>query len=165
MKKARRIFLLENRLTLAPSRSENPFSRHALVLINGFEMGSKKFLTRASGFSLLETIIAIAVLTVAMTAVFSLVSSGVRSISLAANQLTAYFLASEGVEYIRNIRDGNVLSGTGNALDGFFVCESYGCVADVYNNTLSSCSAGCPHLNFDTGLGVYNHNPETRTHL
>ena len=36
-KKARRIFLLKNLLTLAPSRSENPFLRYALVS-NGFEM-------------------------------------------------------------------------------------------------------------------------------
>ena len=44
---------------------------------------------RNRGFSLLETIVAIGVLTFVMTAVFTLVSLGVRSMSEATNQLTA----------------------------------------------------------------------------
>ncbi|MBI2038932.1 MAG: type II secretion system protein [Candidatus Niyogibacteria bacterium] len=123
------------------------------------------------GFSLLETIIAIAILTLAMTAVFTLVSRGIRSISLASNEMTAYFLASEALEFIRNTRDGNLLADDPprDAFDPdiFAVCETFeGCVIDVHakNNdgSIEYCSGGiCPPIRFNRESGIYNHDPPT----
>lgn len=120
--------------------------------------------TRHAGFSLLETIIAITILTISMTAVFTLVSLGVRSVSLSANELTAYFLASEGLEYIRNVRDENALLGA-PAFDPLIFGDciiATGCIVDVRAGggagTFGSCPAGvCPRLRFNRDQGIYNH--------
>src|SRR3989344_131794 len=91
-----------------------------------------------NGFSLLETIVAITILTFAMSAVFSLVSRGVRSVSVSSNEMVASFLASEGLEYIRNVRDGVVIrkraarQGKGGTLTSFASCYSNGCIVDPY---------------------------------
>ncbi|MBI1956915.1 MAG: prepilin-type N-terminal cleavage/methylation domain-containing protein [Candidatus Niyogibacteria bacterium] len=125
------------------------------------------FALERRGFSLLETIIAIAVLTLAMTAVFTLVSSGIRSISASADELTAYFLASEGLEYIRNIRDGNIISvpphpAFDDAVFGPCITSS-GCFVDSRAaggaGVIASCdpALGCPPLRFNREGGFYNH--------
>ena len=129
------------------------------TFIHRFDM--RDAVNRERGFSLLETIIAIMVLTLAMTAVFSLVSHGIRSVSASSNEMVASFLASEGLEYIRNIRDVNVKGGKDALLNKFSDCfSSEGCVVDAYNDTIAACSVECPYLKFDSGLGVYNHATE-----
>ena len=97
-----------------------------------------------------------------MTAVFTLVSLGIRSVSLASNELTASFLASEGIEYIRNVRDGNVLSRTLPVLSAnrLSECESFRCYVDVRNTIIENCNDGCPPLRFNREIGIYNHDTE-----
>ena len=65
------------------------------------------------GFTLLETLVAISILALALAGILSLASIGIRSSSSAANQIKAFFLASEGIEYVRNKRDTNILIGSG----------------------------------------------------
>ena len=69
------------------------------------------------GQGLLETIVAISVfITGALTAV-SLVISSLSAGKLSSSQIVADNLAWEGIEVVRNIRDGNYLSGAGTAWD------------------------------------------------
>lgn len=57
------------------------------------------------GFTLLETLIAIAILTVAVAAAFGVAQKALMSSAFSKNQTSAFFLATEGLELVRNVRD------------------------------------------------------------
>lgn len=115
------------------------------------------------GFTLLETIVAIGILSLAMTGVFSLASLAIRSASVSSNQTIAFFLASEAVEYIRNIRDSNVFAGS-DWLTGLGMCRvginANGCFIDVTvvpPNDINDCGAVCPKIEFNRVSNLYNY--------
>lgn len=61
------------------------------------------------GFTLIETLVALSLLSVAIVAPMTLVSQSLKSAYYARDQVTAYNLAQEGIEAVRAIRDGNIL--------------------------------------------------------
>lgn len=63
------------------------------------------------GFTLVELLVALFVVTTAFTAIAALMSQNIRSSTFTETQLQAVFLAQEGVEIVRNIRDDNVKAG------------------------------------------------------
>ena len=64
---------------------------------------------RGFGFTLIETIIAITVIGLVITATAQLTQSSLRLGRVTMNQFVAYHLAEEGLEITRNIRDTNWL--------------------------------------------------------
>ena len=62
------------------------------------------------GFTLLEVIIAISILTVAIGGIYALIQQTLRAASLANSKLIAAHLSQEGVEIVRNFRDNNWLN-------------------------------------------------------
>jgi len=60
-------------------------------------------------FTLLEVILAITVLTLAVGGSFVLISQTIASVSVVQSKLAASYLAQEGIEIIKNIRDTNWL--------------------------------------------------------
>lgn len=69
---------------------------------------------RKSGFSLIEAILAVAVFSLLLTAFAGIFASGGQSSMLAGQRARAVFLAEEGLEAARNIRD----AGFANLADG-----------------------------------------------
>lgn len=69
----------------------------------------KRKLKSTSGFSLTEVMIGIMILTVAIVSASNLLVSMVKTNKLNVQSLQAYFLAQEGIESVRNIRDTNWL--------------------------------------------------------
>lgn len=67
------------------------------------------------GFSLLEAMLSIFILLMGITAAMSLVSGGVRGLTLSKNRLIATNLAQEGLEIIHNVRDNNWLNSKNDA--------------------------------------------------
>lgn len=67
---------------------------------------------RDKGFTFLEVIIAIFLVTVGITGVFLLITRTIGTISLSFSQLTAAYLTQEGIEIVRNIRDTNFIEQT-----------------------------------------------------
>lgn len=61
------------------------------------------------GFTLLEVLVAIFILTTGIVGVFGLIHHTVSFTSATQNKLGASYLAQEGVEIVRNIRDSNFL--------------------------------------------------------
>lgn len=61
------------------------------------------------GFTLLEVIAAIFILTVGIGSAFTLISQTLSAVSLVRERLIASYLVQEGIEIVRNIRDGNWL--------------------------------------------------------
>jgi prepilin-type N-terminal cleavage/methylation domain-containing protein len=60
-----------------------------------------------AGFTLIESMIAIALIVSGITGLMVLVNRSMGFANLAFNQLTAANLAQEGIELVRNIRDNN----------------------------------------------------------
>lgn len=62
-----------------------------------------------AAFTLIETLVAISLLSIAIVAPMSLVTQSLSSAYYARDQITAFNLAQEGIESVRGIRDNNVL--------------------------------------------------------
>lgn len=65
---------------------------------------------RDSGFTLVETLVAITILLIVIIGPLSISSQSARSTSFASEQVVAYFLAQEGLEMVRKLRDDRVLT-------------------------------------------------------
>lgn len=62
-----------------------------------------------SGFTLLETVVALAVLLAAVVGPVSLITRGIFDFSFSKNKIVAANLAQEGIELVRAIREDNVI--------------------------------------------------------
>lgn len=136
--------------------------------------------TKEKGFTLVEILVAISILSISILATFTAVSTAMRSTSFAEDQIVAYYLADEGLEFIRNTRDSNALRhlvalGSGSTygwLSGIAQVASDPCYpgkvcyVDVPHNTITACStnaASCPALLYNSSLGVYEYVSGTAT--
>ncbi len=61
-------------------------------------------------FTLVETLVAISIFSMSLVAVMTLLGQGVGDTNYAKRKLTAEYLAQEGIEYIRNMRDTYIIS-------------------------------------------------------
>ncbi len=112
------------------------------------------------GFTLVETLVAIALLMIAISAPFYSVQQAIVASNAARDQLIASSLAQEGAEYIYYLRDNNYLAGN-SWLTGMDSCLTgnapYGCMIDPSQNTLTSCiSSGCTPLKLSSS-NLYTH--------
>src|SRR3954462_3848275 len=85
---------------------------------------------RLRGFTLLETMVAVSLLAVAIVAPMSLTAQSLASAYYARDEVTAFYLAQEGLEVVRNIRDNNILQNsqggaTVNLLNGIPINTSF----------------------------------------
>ncbi len=69
------------------------------------------------GFTLVETLVALSIFTTAVLAMLIILSQGISQTSYAKNKLVATYLAQEGVEYFRNLRDNYMLYGANGFID------------------------------------------------
>lgn len=77
------------------------------------------------GFTIIEALVAISILTIAVTGPLSLASKGLSYSSYAKDEITAFYLANEAIDTIRNIRDTNNNSGAAGA-DNWLKLDSSG---------------------------------------
>jgi len=92
------------------------------------------------GFTLVEVLVAISILAISAGLIFTLFHAMVTLVPESSSRLEAYYLAQEGVEIARNVRDTNfakiVAAEPGiNWLDGLDACEA-GCEADYKSEGL-----------------------------
>jgi prepilin-type N-terminal cleavage/methylation domain-containing protein len=69
----------------------------------------KFFIQKNKGFTLVETLVAISIFSMSIVAIMSVLGSGISDTSYAKQKIIAGYLAQEGIEYIRNMRDTDVL--------------------------------------------------------
>jgi type II secretory pathway pseudopilin PulG len=73
------------------------------------------------GFTLIETLFAVLIFSASLIALMAIAGRGISATLMARDQGTASYLAQEGLEVVRNMRDTNTLGG--GAWDaGFSVC-------------------------------------------
>jgi prepilin-type N-terminal cleavage/methylation domain-containing protein len=132
-------------------------------MINLFKKNNKK-----NGFTLVEVLVAIFIFSLAIMAVMAALASGISNINYTKDKTTALYLAQEGVEYVRNMRDDYILDPAGyvNAggwlnfiTDTSSVCNgsnSCGFDSSVFPPTLFLCTKNTCELYVNNGN--YNSN-------
>lgn len=127
---------------------------------------TKETHTKQKGFSLVESLVAIVILITAIAGVSSALRTAISSYTLSRDQIVAFYLAQEGFEFIRNMRDENALNNR-NWLTGISANVNdpcwFGnaCIVDPINSTIPTrCSAPgfCPSLRQDATSLFYGHN-------
>ncbi len=124
----------------------------------------------ARGFTLVEAMVAISILSVAITGPLLIAQKGIASAAYSRDQITASYLAQEAIEYIRNARDTNNISGAPwlDVFDQVCVSPSVCRVDALYTRVRESdgtatpavqgCTAGtCPKLNLNKTEGLYGY--------
>jgi prepilin-type N-terminal cleavage/methylation domain-containing protein len=120
LKRRGRNSLLPTRPT---ERNQQSFGRASYLLLT------------SRGFTLVETLVALAIFTTAVVGMISLTASGINDTRLAKNKIVATALSQEGIEMVRNIRDNYLLSAIpGNADDAWnnFRDQFAGCADGNY---------------------------------
>lgn len=115
---------------------------------------------RSKGFTIIEAFVAISVLLVAITGPLVLVSLSLKASFSAKEQMIGVLLAQEGIEYVRNKRDTNILAGNDwlDGLSGASYCGgSDGCIVDAAAEEIAACSGGCKTLLYDPQTGLYGY--------
>lgn len=123
------------------------------------------------GLTLVESLVAISVLVIAVFGPMYIVSQAIRTAYLTRDQMTAFYLGQESIEFVRNVRDTNSLTLTdpldwlaGIVSGGTLVLNAEGTVSPVRyamqmdpdeGYRLVQCVAACPKLNIDRVTRVY----------
>lgn len=113
------------------------------------------------GFTLLETFVAVTILVVAILGPFELARRSIASATVSQNRITAFYLAQEALEFIKNKRDNNYFAHVPWLQDLSSCMSADGCSIDVQNNNpanqIITCSGTCPKIRFSENYG-YNYN-------
>lgn len=113
----------------------------------------------SSGFTLIETLVAVSLLSVAVVAPMALTSKSLAAAYYARDQITAFHLSQEAIESVRHARDHNVLQNAlGEQADLLAGIPSGGnaFTIDTRDDTMTLCPPeGCPPLLTDGELYGY----------
>ena len=136
-----------------PQRSRLRPARHRkLELVSGVAGGGGR------GFTLIETLVAITILLLSISAPMTIASKGLASSFFARDQITAFYLAQDAVEYVRNHRDNNFLSGA-NWLLGFPSTDGQLFTVDTTDGVMELCPPlVCEALDYNQSTGFYSYN-------
>ena len=146
-------------------------------MILKFKIKNLKF---NSGSTIVETLVAISILTLSILGAFTAVQGSLQKSYYAKDQATAFYLIQEAVEYIRNIRDNNGMAniaaittgGSVNWLKGIATAGDaciFGnwCYIDSPLDSKTACSpntfANCPFIKQDSTTGLFGYTNGTAT--
>lgn len=116
-----------------------------------------KLIKNKKGFSFLEVMVTIAVLSVGILAVLTLMTSSMRNSMNSRNSIIASELAQEGIELARNIRDNNLINGNNVFSANFPASNSINCRIDKNSTNVSDCNNGLNHKKLYFNSNFYNH--------
>jgi len=136
------------------------------------------------GFTLVETLIALFIFSLSVVVVMAVLSTGISGTTYARNKVIATYLAQEGIEYFRNMRDTsmlytddkkgwnnfivkleegrcNIQNGLGCWFDNeiYKSCEEPLCSVPempIMKITVKACSEKCPALLYNNGAYGYH---------
>ena len=115
-----------------------------------------KFIKQKNGFSIMEVMVAVAIIVIGLIGVLSLSLQNMQAQNVSKNSLIASQLAQEGLELVRNIRDKNWLDGNAYDLgivEGGTYAVDYTFAIDSSINSIDEAGA---RLNIN-GAGFYAH--------
>ena len=120
-----------------------------------------------AGFTLIETMVAVTVLTVAVVAPMALTTKSLASAYYARDQIAAFHLAQEAIEAVRSVRDGNILrNALGTPVDlltGIPSVTGDFFTVDTRDDSMELCGGACAPLKTNGELYGYGTGPEWAT--
>jgi type II secretory pathway pseudopilin PulG len=117
------------------------------------------------GFTIIETLIGMVILLLSMSAPLLIAEKGLASAQVARQEINAFYLAQEAIEYLRNVRDTDALAKR-NWLQGFNNCRgAEGCGVDPTAPQAGQRILRCGPANDDCAVWQYTaeHNPAACT--
>lgn len=138
---------------------------------------------KTAGFTLIETLVAIAIFAFAITGLITVTGQGVFDTNFVKNKLTAGYLALEGAELVRNVRDTASLNPSlswqlifpgpnGNSYLGPCMRDDeQACVIDPWINEfglpgIGDCPAiSCPAMSFNTATGRFGYEVQNNINI
>lgn len=88
---------------------------------------SHQVLFSSKGFTLIEALVAISIFTMSLLGIMSILANNITNIEYAKQKMTATYLAQEGIEYVRNLRDTDALEyGGPNGWSNFYIAVQSG---------------------------------------
>ena len=132
---------------------------------------------KKDGFTLVETLVALFIFSVSVITTMSVVSGGIANTNYAKNKVISEYLAQEGIEYVKNLRDSSVLytTDTQTGWNDFIKklnnagCTVNGCYFNNDESTFSTnnpimgitfleCLSGiCPDFYYNESTGKYSY--------
>jgi prepilin-type N-terminal cleavage/methylation domain-containing protein len=124
------------------------------------------------GFTLVETLVAVLLLSFAISGPLTIASKGLTATLVAKDQFTGFYLAQDAMEYVRFLRDSSCLasaSGPSGCPDNVWLSSLSACVSadgstNCYVDSLGHfpdvptvCSGVCPTLRYDTTNRYFNY--------
>jgi prepilin-type N-terminal cleavage/methylation domain-containing protein len=106
-------------------------------------------------FTLLEMLVALAIITVGTLGVFGAAARYSKMTQKERENLVAVYLCQEGIEIVKNMRDTNWVESSTTWKDGLTACSS-GCQAD-FDDTAFSSWASDSHLYIEGATGLYKY--------
>ncbi len=94
------------------------------------------------GITLVETVVAVTVLTLALGGPFLLAAQSLRTAAYAKEEVTAARLAEEGLEIVHSIRDNNAGEDQNKWKNFIESCSGSGCVVDISARDIDGGGAG-----------------------
>jgi prepilin-type N-terminal cleavage/methylation domain-containing protein len=146
-------------------------------------------LTTSKGFTLIETLVAITILLLSITGPLQIAANALLSTYYTRDQITAYYLATEAIEYVKNVRDTTFLEDVFNggttpnaywlhnleecingadATDlGFTGCYIDGRLPLSNPDSIKACSSTsnseCPLMRINNNTGIWSYDDATDT--
>lgn len=116
------------------------------------------------GFTLLETMFAILIVSIGILGIHNGMNFAIRNTQKARENFVGTYLAQEGIEIVKNVRDNNWINDNTDSTDwliGLDVCSS-GCYADYQSASLTPGEGDFLRLNSD-GFYGYSSDPDPKT--
>ncbi len=111
------------------------------------------------GFSLIETLVATAIIVLAAVGPLRMAGTSLSQANYIKDQIVATFLAQEGLEIMRNIRDSSDITAIGNLKSlcgGSNSCTVSGIDSHNTGYEVTQCTNNaCPTLDYDTENNLY----------
>jgi Tfp pilus assembly protein PilV len=113
------------------------------------------------GFTVIEAFVGISILLIGLVGPLMLVNSNLQAGRFSRDQITAYYLAQEAIEMVREKRDENFIASSSDWLAGLGDCTSGRCYVDGRNGAsdpFGGCSGNCTFpLQVNTASGQYGY--------
>ena len=129
-----------------------------------------------SGFTLIETIVAIFIISISLAGPLNFINTSLSAIRYASDQTTAFYLGQEAMEYVKNAVDTNILKGADSNkwIDNNASCSGCvdlgvclhgigGCRLDAQGASITVTNIGGspPPIKYDNGVYRYSSGTDT----
>lgn len=112
----------------------------------------KRIKNNKGGFTLIETMVAIFILSMALIALLGVISSSLFYAKYSRNEITANYLLQEVIDSVKNDRSSGILIGANweTFTNKYTLCAGNGCEIDAKSGDIEEqCQSGCNSLKYD----------------